>query len=155
VRSTCIFEYVAFATGLEDLGSLFYEQGVTLQEFNNLINEKALQRMYDFYKKFRAFHLDRSKLPRDTEARAVLVDRVRTCINHDLSLLKRNTSLGPFAVFCAKLKGVHLVCVKQAPKSNKIFTEAMFFFKKAAVLLQNIQNLNDVPGLIPELFGFA
>lgn len=65
-------------SGLEDLGNLLYEQGVTFQEFSNSINEKALQKTYDYYKKFRAFHLDRSKLPRDTEARAVLVDRVNT-----------------------------------------------------------------------------
>ena len=47
-----------------------------MNEFSNSINEKALSKAYDYYKKFRAFHLDRSKLPRDTEARAVLVDRV-------------------------------------------------------------------------------
>lgn len=62
--------------GLEDVGSFLYKQGVTLHEFLNSINERALERTYDYYKRFRAFHLDRSKLPRDTEARAVMIDRV-------------------------------------------------------------------------------
>jgi len=47
-----------------------------MQEFSNSINEKAFERIYDYYKRFRAFHFDRSKLPRDLEARAVLVDKV-------------------------------------------------------------------------------
>ena len=73
-------------TGLEDLGTLLYERGFSMQEFITSINEKALQKLYDYYKKFRAFHLDRSKLPRDTEARAVLIDRVNinTKLNYDV-----------------------------------------------------------------------
>lgn len=62
--------------GLEDVGSFLYKQGVTLHEFLNSINERALENTYDYYKKYRAFQLDRSKLPRDTEARAVMIDRV-------------------------------------------------------------------------------
>lgn len=62
--------------GLEDVGSFLYKQGVTLHEFLNSINERALDNTYDYYKKYRAFQLDRSKLPRDTEARAVMIDRV-------------------------------------------------------------------------------
>ncbi|CAK8691769.1 unnamed protein product [Clavelina lepadiformis] len=67
--------------GLEDLGTMLYEHDVTMQEFNDSMNEKAVGKMYDYYKKFRAFHLDRSKLPRDTEARAVLVDRLSRPLN--------------------------------------------------------------------------
>nr|CAB3265148.1 phosphatidylinositol 3,4,5-trisphosphate-dependent Rac exchanger 1 protein [Phallusia mammillata] len=118
---------VIFNHGLEDLGNYLYEQGVSLQNFSNSINEKALQKTYDYYKKFRAFHLDRSKLPRDTEARAVLVDRLSRPLNaldEIMSLLEANVksrhgkpSLAPTgcgvlplaAEFCGRLGGCHII----------------------------------------------
>ena len=75
IYQLALFCIVLFA-GLHDLDTQLYEQGVTLQEWSNSINERGFEKIYDYYKKFRAFHFDRSKLPRDTEARAVLVDKV-------------------------------------------------------------------------------
>nr|XP_018672752.1 phosphatidylinositol 3,4,5-trisphosphate-dependent Rac exchanger 2 protein-like isoform X2 [Ciona intestinalis] len=116
-----------FNHGLEDLGNQLYEQGVTMQEFNNSINEKALGKMYNYYKRFRAFHLDRSKLPRDTEARAVLVDRLSRPLNaldEIMTLLESNVKprhgkphlatsgagvLTLVAEFCNRLGGCHVI----------------------------------------------
>uniref|UniRef100_H2Y5P2 Uncharacterized protein n=1 Tax=Ciona savignyi TaxID=51511 RepID=H2Y5P2_CIOSA len=116
-----------FNHGLEDLGNQLYEQGVTMQEFNNSINEKALAKLYNYYKRFRAFHLDRSKLPRDTEARAVLVDRLSRPLNaldEIMGLLESNVKprhgkphlatsgagvLTLAAEFCNRLGGCHVI----------------------------------------------
>lgn len=72
--------------GLENVGELLYKQGVSMHDFINSVNERALEKTYDYYKRFRAFHLDRSKLPRDTEARAVMIDRVSISKNTQFSI---------------------------------------------------------------------
>uniref|UniRef100_H2Y5P3 Uncharacterized protein n=1 Tax=Ciona savignyi TaxID=51511 RepID=H2Y5P3_CIOSA len=113
-----------FNHGLEDLGNQLYEQGVTMQEFNNSINEKALAKLYNYYKRFRAFHLDRSKLPRDTEARAVLLSRPLNALDEIMGLLESNVKprhgkphlatsgagvLTLAAEFCNRLGGCHVI----------------------------------------------
>nr|XP_039271145.1 phosphatidylinositol 3,4,5-trisphosphate-dependent Rac exchanger 2 protein-like isoform X2 [Styela clava] len=118
---------VMFNHGLEDVGSFLYKQGVTLHEFLNSLNEKALEKTYDYYKKFRAFHLDRSKLPRDTEARAVMIDRLSRPLNaldEVMQLIEAhvkpranspnlsNTGCGVLSLsaeFCHRLGGCHIM----------------------------------------------
>jgi len=113
--------------GLEDVGDLLYEKEVSMRTFVNKINERAHAQLYDYYKRFRAFHLDRSKLPRDHDSRAVLIDRLSRPLNalDELNnLLEANIRVKPSKVdlsktgcgilplaaeFCFRIGGCHVI----------------------------------------------
>ncbi|KAK6471881.1 phosphatidylinositol 3,4,5-trisphosphate-dependent Rac exchanger 1 protein-like [Huso huso] len=72
---------VLFTRALEKQESPVYQDSVPVEEFQQQINTASLEKVKSYYRKLRAFYLERSNLPTDSSTTAVKIDQLLRPLN--------------------------------------------------------------------------
>ncbi|KAI1889083.1 hypothetical protein AGOR_G00175400 [Albula goreensis] len=72
---------VLFTQALESMEGYYYRDNVSVEEFQAQINVASLEKVKQYYKRLRAFYLDKSNLPPSSTPKAALIDKLMRPLN--------------------------------------------------------------------------
>ncbi|KAJ8376630.1 hypothetical protein SKAU_G00072100 [Synaphobranchus kaupii] len=72
---------VLFTQALESMEGYYYRDNVSVEEFQAQINAASLEKVKQYYKRLRAFYLDKSNLPPSSAPKAALIDKLMRPLN--------------------------------------------------------------------------
>uniref|UniRef100_A0A8C7SWF0 Phosphatidylinositol 3,4,5-trisphosphate-dependent Rac exchanger 2 protein n=1 Tax=Oncorhynchus mykiss TaxID=8022 RepID=A0A8C7SWF0_ONCMY len=72
---------VLFTQALESMEGYYYRDSVSVEEYQAQINSASLDKVKQYYKRLRAFYLDKSNLPPSSTPKAALIDKLMRPLN--------------------------------------------------------------------------
>ncbi|TMS16970.1 Phosphatidylinositol 3,4,5-trisphosphate-dependent Rac exchanger 2 protein [Larimichthys crocea] len=72
---------VLFTQALESMEGYYYRDNVSVEEYQAQINAASLDKVKQYYKRLRAFYLDRSNMPPCSAPKAALIDKLMRPLN--------------------------------------------------------------------------
>ncbi|KAG7488602.1 hypothetical protein MATL_G00035560 [Megalops atlanticus] len=72
---------VLFTQALESMEGYYYRDNVSVEEYQAQINAASLEKVKQYYKRLRAFYLDKSNLPPSSTPKAALIDKLMRPLN--------------------------------------------------------------------------
>ncbi|XP_064875538.1 phosphatidylinositol 3,4,5-trisphosphate-dependent Rac exchanger 2 protein isoform X1 [Oncorhynchus nerka] len=70
-----------FTQALESMEGYYYRDSVSVEEYQAQINSASLDKVKQYYKRLRAFYLDKSNLPPSSTPKAALIDKLMRPLN--------------------------------------------------------------------------
>uniref|UniRef100_A0A8C1JVH3 Phosphatidylinositol-3,4,5-trisphosphate-dependent Rac exchange factor 2 n=1 Tax=Cyprinus carpio TaxID=7962 RepID=A0A8C1JVH3_CYPCA len=72
---------VLFTQALESMEGYYYRENVSVEEYQAQINAGSLEKVKQYYKRLRAFYLDKSNLPPSSAPKAAFIDKLMRPLN--------------------------------------------------------------------------
>uniref|UniRef100_A0A673MP60 Phosphatidylinositol 3,4,5-trisphosphate-dependent Rac exchanger 2 protein n=1 Tax=Sinocyclocheilus rhinocerous TaxID=307959 RepID=A0A673MP60_9TELE len=72
---------VLFSQALESMEGYYYRESVSVEEYQAQINAGSLEKVKQYYKRLRAFYLDKSNLPPSSAPKAAFIDKLMRPLN--------------------------------------------------------------------------
>uniref|UniRef100_A0A8C1V4N9 Phosphatidylinositol 3,4,5-trisphosphate-dependent Rac exchanger 2 protein n=1 Tax=Cyprinus carpio TaxID=7962 RepID=A0A8C1V4N9_CYPCA len=72
---------ILFTQALESMEGYYYRENVSVEEYQAQINAGSLEKVKQYYKRLRAFYLDKSNLPPSSAPKAAFIDKLMHPLN--------------------------------------------------------------------------